>query len=328
MTLAGSSPSRRALDPAHAPKGLERLFPPLIEIRGDKNDPGSRRCVLRHSTVKDFLLMNRFPFEEVHPASAQGSLNLKITEDYLADVCLRYLGQDRYSGLISDPARDLENGQIGPQGPTWADTARHHLLTYAAKYWDKHLDNVENPDAWYDRTCDFLHSTNFQTLLQVQSVSVQGQFAPYGVRGKPEELNFWKRVFPQWLPLQGMRYLKDYRRFFTEWSYLLNCGSCNHSRCMFSSFSGDVDRCLTGLLGDKTFLGNFHERYPSFSFSQDIGDDTGQVTSTQPLAECLSPDAYQLVMVFPSNRQVYSHILIIILASDYFSAPFRARNPR
>lgn len=322
MALAWSSPSRKAIDPAHAFKDLERLFPPLIEIRGNKDEPGSQRCVLRHSTVKDFLVMTQFPFEEATLASIQGAPTLKITEDHIADVCLRYLGQDCYSGLIRDPAWDLETGLIGPQGLTWADISRHHFLTYAAKYWDKHLDKVEDPNAWYDRTRDFLDSDNFQTLLQVQSVCVQAQFAPYHVRGMPEELSFRKRVFPRWLPLQGMRYLEDYRRFFTEWSYLLKCGSCNRRRCIFSRYSGEIDICLTGLLGDSTFLGNFHERYPSFSLSQDVGGDTGSVTRTQYLAECVSSDGQQFAMVIPSNRQVYlSTFLTITMASDQLSAP-------
>lgn len=51
----------------------------------------------------------------------------------------------------------------------------HHLLSYAAKYWDKHLDDVPFSQEMSDKVERFITSPHFQTCLQVQSLFIEGK---------------------------------------------------------------------------------------------------------------------------------------------------------
>ena len=50
----------------------------------------------------------------------------------------------------------------------------HHLLSYAAKYWDKHLDDIAFSQEMSEKVESFIISPYFRTCLQVQSLFIEG----------------------------------------------------------------------------------------------------------------------------------------------------------
>ena len=86
----------------------------------------------------------------------------------LADICLKYLMQPCFSALLqrdNDTFRDKMK----------VDIETHHLLPYAAKYWDRHLDEVENWQQFSVHVKKFVLSKQYFTCIQVQSLLVGGK---------------------------------------------------------------------------------------------------------------------------------------------------------
>jgi hypothetical protein len=98
---------------------------------------------------------------------------LSITSDAMADVCLRYLAQPCYQC----PLKKFGDTFMNFAGE---DIMEHHLLSYAAKYWDKHLDDVLYTPQLCQKVTRFIMSPQFQTCLQVQSLFVGGRHCFYG----------------------------------------------------------------------------------------------------------------------------------------------------
>jgi hypothetical protein len=92
----------------------------------------------------------------------------KLPSETLADICLKYLMQSRFAGLLS------KNGDVFEDNLK-ADIDEHHLLPYAAKYWDKHLDVVKDWQSFSEPVRKFVFSPQFFTCLQVQSLLVGGE---------------------------------------------------------------------------------------------------------------------------------------------------------
>ena len=91
-----------------------------------------------------------------------------IESEVLANVCLNYLSQPRYSRLLRKSAETfIDSGN--------EDIMDHHLLSYAAKYWDRHLDDIPSSQEMSDKVESFINSPNFRTCLQVQSLSIEGK---------------------------------------------------------------------------------------------------------------------------------------------------------
>ena len=154
---------------------------------------------------------------------------------------------------------------------TFKDSIKdHHLLTYAAKYWDKHFDRVEETPNLRQKIEDFLVSSNFRSTIQLQSLFVQGQFVIYNACHCASR--YTKRVFPQWFASHSKDrcspFSRSYRTFISEWRNLLDCANCDESRCNRHSavkhFQGELDRCLWGALGPQNFLSSNRGRYTSF----------------------------------------------------------------
>lgn len=129
---------------------------PLLQVQETSSAQGTLTTFnFCHSSVRNFLLKNAKTY--------------MISEQDLADLCLRYLSQPRYQRLLSAK----EDTFIDYKGE---DVIEHQLLTYAAKYWDRHFDDLSQENS--DKIHAFIRSPQFFTLLQVQSLFVEGQLVP------------------------------------------------------------------------------------------------------------------------------------------------------
>ncbi|KAG9219723.1 hypothetical protein CCMSSC00406_0010186 [Pleurotus cornucopiae] len=130
------------------------------------------------------------------------------------------------------------------------------VLLYTAKYWDKHLDDIDDAatcDNLRSRITSFIRSANFRTRMDGRS--------------------YLRRVFPSWfVDDEGRALWEDYRRFLHDWKYFLSCQECagdsNH-RCKVLLCVGDLTRCWWSALGTSNFLAKFEERFRSFSFQSE-----------------------------------------------------------
>lgn len=221
---------------------LRLLFPPMIEVQQglSEDDIADGTCRLFHSTVREFLVRNPQVLGE----------HLPISESIIADACLGYLSQSRYSQLLTPSDTEwLDN-----QGQT---VEQHYFLRYAAKYWDKHLDHVPETEELHRRVLSFITSSHFQTCIQVQSLWVELKFAVFGITGEEAGHSYLLRVFPKWFTPHAKQLWKDYRRFMHDWRHLLTCEN------------GEVDRCWWAALGQRNFLSRSRCRYTSFLFEVD-----------------------------------------------------------
>lgn len=269
-------------------QSVERLFAPLIETQPDPDNPGDCFCRLFHSTVKDFLIRNGQIFLQ-DQAEVYGGSSQLIAESTIANACLLYLSQDRYSKLlVKDETRWLTS--LGE------DTADHHLLTYSAKYWDKHLDNVEESEYLFQRVEGYLKSPNFQTTIQVQSLCVENHFEVY--QGENENHWYTKRVLPRWFshhsPVECGRFAGDYRTFVSEWDFFLQCGTSSTEDSVINPLAGEVDRCFWGALGPQNFLASNKDRYRSFMLTSEEGSESERIG---PYYESFAADGREVRML-------------------------------
>lgn len=147
-------------------KKVTTLCQPLVRTHDIKTAHGTvTTCTLTHATVRNFLLK-----QASNVGSAQERSVLQITPDILADVCLKYLSQARFSTLLS------KNGDVFEDNLN-VDIHDHQLLPYAAKYWDKHLDVARDWQSFCRPVRQFVFSPQFFTCLQVQSLLVGGRIA-------------------------------------------------------------------------------------------------------------------------------------------------------
>lgn len=234
-------------------KSLHKNFAPLIVFQDGDEDRGPE-CRLFHSTLRHFLLKN--------PDVIGGShRDLHISSAKIFDACLLYLSQDRYHTLLTrDNAR-------------WVDASggiveNHHFLLYAAKYWDKHLDDISETEALRIRVQDFLTSPHFLTCIQTQSLWVDGQFEVFYLdNDSSNQRAYLRRMFPAWFSGNhgtGNKLWRNFRAFMHEWRYFLECGSCAHPSCVMLPYAGQIDRCFWNALGPNHFLSNLPGRYRSF----------------------------------------------------------------
>lgn len=260
ITMIRSSDSRDKKQKPF-PSLVQELLSPLIVLEGEQSSQGYR-CRLFHSTIKAFVQRNPFVLAD----DANNPESVAIDPSRIARLCLQYLSQSRYRNLLI-----LQDG-------AWKDALgepidNDELLQYAAKYWDKHLEDVRpTPPALLERTCKFVLSANFQTLLQIQNLYVSGHFMVFTRTGVPERFKFLRRVFPIWLVreralIDSAQLWKDYRSFMHEWSYLIGCGCCESPKCLKKLFAGEIDRVMFGALGSDSFLSRLRSRYMSFKLS-------------------------------------------------------------
>ena len=254
----------------------------------------AKTCRLYHSTLFDFLrrhadiLCEDGDDEAGKPTNEEQRPMFQVCPLRIADACLRYLTQDRYSRLLRQ------------QGDTWIDAngqsvSEHLFLTYSAKNWDKHLDLVA-PNGievsfsslkiatgafiavavrFNERVQAFLASPNFQTCIQIQSLWIIGAFSPYTWRNSTDGRVWVRRTLPRWIVED--KYCRDYHRFWWDWQLFLSCAGCDDPLCAFRQYIGEVDRCWWGALGSDNFLSKMESRYRSFRFEapQDDSAEAG-----------------------------------------------------
>ncbi|GFN16881.1 vegetative incompatibility protein HET-E-1 [Aspergillus tubingensis] len=228
------------------------LCQPLVQIHESDGPAGTISiCTLTHGSVKNFLLKNPgiLANNSKPPAYA-------LTNDVLANVCLKYLLQPRYQQLLTREGETF----VDCDGE---DILNHHLLSYAAKYWDKHLDGVNYSLDYCQKASSFIRSPQFFTLLQVQSLFVDGQFRFWYSTYRPWAGRHIKRVFPHWLDDNcNEPFAKDYASFVGEWGPLLD-----RETSITGAFAGEVDRCFPGALGPNNYLHKGPSRYRSLMFT-------------------------------------------------------------
>ena len=279
-----SSDSPKSLQNRNIPwrQAVEKVFAPLIETQEDPETQGDCFCYLFHSTLKDFLTSNQHIFQQ----ESQSPAIHAISELTIANACLLYLSQDRYSQLLTKEAEHwitASNDEIED----------HHLLTYSAKYWDKHFDGVEETPDLRRKIERFLKSSNFPTTMQLQSLFVQGHFDVYMFINCSPNHKFTKRVFPQWFACHSAagcsQYSRSYRSYTSEWSSLLNCVHLDEPSCFPCSaskhFQGELDRCLWGALGPGNFLSSNRGRYVSFMMCGEDGVGPGTMSYHEVISQ-------------------------------------------
>ena len=136
-----------------------KLCEPLVEIQ---ETDSSSICTLSHASVRKFLI----EYFKKHDESAVGT-DCSLASHQMAYICLRYLSQPCYRRLLVRSGETFNDAK-------GEDIAEHHLLSYAAKYWDKHLDDLPFSQELCEKVKGFLNSSQFQTCLQTQSLFVQG----------------------------------------------------------------------------------------------------------------------------------------------------------
>ena len=279
-----SSDSPKSLQNRNIPwrQAVEKVFAPLIEIQEDPETQGDCFCYLFHSTLKDFLTKNQDIFQQESPSPAIHA----ISELTIANACLLYLSQDRYSQLLTKEAGHwITASKYGIKD--------HHLLTYSAKYWDKHFDRVEETPELRQEIERFLKSSNFATTMQLQSLFVQGHFEIYIPINCSPDHKFTKRVLPQWFASHSIagcsQYSRSYRSYTTEWHNLLNCEYGDEPRYFphwtSKHFQGELDRCLWGALGPGNFLSFIRGRYTSFMICGEDGVGPGKMSYHEAISQ-------------------------------------------
>lgn len=140
------------------------LCQPLVRVQDTETPHGTvTTCTLTHSTVRNFLLKRA-----QDDGTEDDRETLRIVPDTLADICLKYLMQPRFAALLKREGHVFKDELD-------EDIDSHHLLPYAAKYWDKHLDVASQWKSFCDPVKDFVRSPQFFTCLQVQSLLVGGK---------------------------------------------------------------------------------------------------------------------------------------------------------
>ncbi|KAL9577947.1 MAG: hypothetical protein Q9212_006039, partial [Teloschistes hypoglaucus] len=234
---------------------LKALCAPLIDVSEDEQETV---CTLSHSTVQSFLLKHP-RILQLSDVSAQSLTVLIIDEGEMALACLKYLLQPRYRHVLVKSGASFVTS-------SGENVAKHHLLSYAAKYWDRHLENLQCNDTLFDSVRSFLQSPQFVTCLQVQSLCVEGQFTLWF--SHIQMCKGYRRTFPRWFTdcgQSGEKFVTDYNKFVDDWGYLLE------------QHPGEIDRCLWGALGPRSFLSGNVGRYDSFMYT-----DSSEAYETSP----------------------------------------------
>ena len=255
---------------------LQEVSQPLVEmtrVSGPQVIDGQEEytCRLFHSTLRDFLVEN----PDVLSEAGDPLTDLHISPYVAVDACLTYLSQARYAGLLVRREGRWIDG-------TEDSVDNQNFLIYAAKYWDKHLDDAaeEHKEELLGRLESFITSPNFQTCIQVQSLWVELQFCTFRICDADERYRFLRRVFPSWFSQDtevGAKLWQNYRCFLHEWKYFLSCGNCHmvDPKCRILPYLGQLDRVWFGTLGPSNFLSRLRSRYTSFIFQTEDEHQSG-----------------------------------------------------
>ncbi len=272
---------KAALDAARSIRTLPlktflATYTTLVEVDGNTSDPTpTDTCRLVHFSVLEFLKSN--------PATLDKDSNdhqLHFSRFALANACLIYLTRPVYTKVLQKRSE--------PDGTyTWVDSTgetvdKQVFSQYAAKYWVRHLNDLEeeDQDQIRGRVEAFVSSNSFQTCMQIQSIWVQGWFDVYAVhgqrslprglpRGIPEVLTRTRRLSDS-KSLTVTKYRSDYQELIHDWQTLLSCGSCRDADpdCSYLTLRGESDRIWWTTFGPDHLFSDFQNRYISFRLSE------------------------------------------------------------
>ncbi|EJD45514.1 hypothetical protein AURDEDRAFT_151884 [Auricularia subglabra TFB-10046 SS5] len=243
-----------------------------VHVHVDRRELGSidwsDTCRLDHSSVRDFFAKYPTPWDE---GSGSSHNRLAVSPERIALACLSYLQRP----IFGTPLKRVSHGD-GSWVLDQADAAIpvHAFARYAAKYWARHLEGggVSEDTSIRRRVVEFITSPNFQTLLQMQMLWVEGQFRIYSVGGHPSVL----RVLPNWhiyVSSAGRRspmtkHWADYSTLHHNWAQFLTCDEWGDSApdCPLTPSRGEIDRIWWGsLAGDpQHYFARFKARHPSY----------------------------------------------------------------
>jgi hypothetical protein len=248
--------------PLKAP--IKRVLAPMIDVQQDPQDHNDEICHIFHSTLRTFLLNHPSVFRQNIISNIP--LDLSVTSFAIANACLSYLAQPKYSTSLEK----VDGRCLTSSGE---DIMKNHFLTYSVKYWDKHMQHSDDFPDLSAQVGSFLSSTNFVTTLQVQSLCMAMAFgtpSPTICRALKElwqvsqnskwgvhsSQGFWSRY--------GGQYPAGYNDSLFEWKYFLHRPMCYDERCRKAPFQGEMDRVLWASLGFKNFLSQNMSRYKNF----------------------------------------------------------------
>ncbi|EMD40006.1 hypothetical protein CERSUDRAFT_92497 [Gelatoporia subvermispora B] len=256
----GRGKRRKAIDHDQipSPHALRQLLYPLVKFESvgqdaeiESTDRGVEDdnciCHLFHSTMREFILRNSAVLSSDDGKEARsGSI---MSQSFIANACLSYLSLPQYTELLTRSSKD--SVWVTSDGDSVED---HTFLLYAARYWDKHLDDSADIDRDCKRVIAFLRSPNFVTCLQVQSIWMDYKFKLFS-QGNSLTPRL-QRVFPRWLKShKDTRSIwQDYRHFMHEWMHFLGCMGCGNLECTSFTHRGQIDRCWWGSLNPGNFL--------------------------------------------------------------------------
>ena len=251
---------------------------PFLKRSTLETDSDEEFVKITHSVAHKFLISQSDSSNASDPDLTIGLLPRNdpppLNQSVIADACLNYLLQARYSHMLKKRTVSRfedRGGLVVPQ---------QCLLSYAAKFWDKHFEALDSSEERCQKIAKFITSSNYITTMQVQSLFVEGHFIQsrdHNGRGL-----FTKKVWPSWFTKteDGKKLLRCYHVMIGEWAELLRFGVSRY-------LNGELDRCFWNSLGPNNFLSanKVFERYPSFSFaSTNDADSTELVDFTETIS--------------------------------------------
>ncbi|KAF7344585.1 hypothetical protein MSAN_01940600 [Mycena sanguinolenta] len=292
--MRGKNPRSLRAEDMPFPSSLRALLPPLMEFPQEGcSKPDECICRLFHSTVREFLLRN----PAVLRSGLDDTSDVLITPDVIGNACLLYLSQSRYSRLLT---RNNDSD--------WVDASnkpvdQHQFHVYAAKYWDKHLDEIPPTDVLHRRVSAFITSANFETCVQVQSLWVDAQFGVWLSLDSPSECRaYLRRMFPKWFVTgskEGKGLWLNFRVFVHEWKHFLRGPNMEPSPT-YLPYKGELDRCWWPTLGPRNFLSKLKCKYTAFAFQKDQADPFSRTGYYQ--SEGVGADGTELVILKLKSR--------------------------
>lgn len=249
---------------------------PLVDyISSSEADEGYLR--LSHGSVYEFLTESMASEDSSESDSKIDSKTKTLVDPgVIAQACLKYLSQTRYSTLLQKHSADEFTAASGPQP---MDVRKHNFLQYAAKYWYRHLEDIKPTSETCDQLKKFLLSPQFTTTIQVQSLFVVGHFIQ-NLEPKDGNRKCMKKNLPEWFRSRGGEFImRGYESFLAEWGRFLQRG-------VTRNLNGELERCFWGALGSANFLQSNRniEKYPSYRIAHDSQDYTrGRICTYETL---------------------------------------------
>lgn len=266
---------------------LQRKCEPFLSYLPSAQGSSVGYLRLSHFSVVEYL----HDLSGSVPAAAKQFLSPNV----IAEACLKYLSQERYTIATGNPGGSITTKSSPPaSGSAIEPNIAHHFLGYAAKYWHRHVEETDTLPREIVRL--FLCSPQFITMLGIQSTLLDRQFLQ-----DPENSNdpLWepKVNLPQSLAsdVGGQVLVDNHRDFLREWARFLRLGVTD------SPERGRIDQIFWGALGKDNFLqkyGSIIESNRSFVLDTDNGPHENEAKTLQShcFYESFSDDGNELAV--------------------------------